>query len=1499
MLSGANTIVNYSRISGGNGGNGEFSSGNYANGGGGGDGITLTSATGTQVVNAEGAEISGGNGGSGSNILGSGGSGGDGISIEGNNSRIVNAGTITAGRGAYRSISSGNAISLTGNDNQLELWASSVIEGNVVAAGVGNILTLGGRADGSFDASALESQYRGFDVLEKADVSTWTLTGDGSAFKGTTAVAGGTLSLQGFLGGSFSINSGTIIIDGGTLAWSDEERQSFVGQIEGDEAQLLITGGGQLSTVDKVNIGSGAGSKGSLIVEGEGSNLAVGDLTIGFAGDGQVSITQGGTVSSTSFMNVGGGNYGQLGTGSLLVDGTGSSVTVDGPVMIGAFGDGAKGSITLSNGGLLQASGATQMLVRNSTGTAVLNIGAAASDTATGAGILDAPSLDLGARGVLNFNHTGTNHRFTPVLTGGGTVSHLSGTTTFVANSEAFSGATNVSSGTLLVGVQGGEGALGGTATVHSGGSLGGAGTIGATEIDDGTLIGKQDQTLNVLGGLTLNDSSNVNIALGVPSGTSLFNVRGTLTLDGTLNITDQGGFGVGVYRLFDYVSLVDNGLELGAIPPGSDVSSLLIQTSIDRQINLINSTGQTLGFWDGGNSSLFDNDKINGGSGTWRADNRSWTNATGAVNGSFKPNPTYAVFQGAAGTVTVDDSDGSIGVNGVQFAVNGYYIDGDTIALEGTGGETVIRVGDGTIAGTDMEAEIASILTGSSSLVKTDYGTLILSGNNTYSGRTELREGTVSVGADANLGAASAGMLFSGGTLATTASFTTAREITLSQTSAFNVLENTELQATGSVIGDGDLIKQGGGILRLSNEQNSYANTLIQSGTLIGNAGSISGSIGNAGMVIFDQESDASFAGDVGRLGRVSGSAIKRGAGSLTLAGASELDWTVKTGNLTTAAERFGGNVEIASNASLTFDQLVDAVYGGTLTGTGQVIKEGSGALIYNGTSSSFLGSTSVNEGRVVVGSDTAYSDAVYGGSFYVGNNGLLGGHGTVGSGVGSQVTISSGGVIAPGNSVGTFTINGDLTFQAGSQYEAEITPALEKDLISVRGKTEIQGGTVYALKAPGVYTPGSRWTIIGADNGVSGSFDTIDQEMPFVNLTLGYDAHHVFIEATRNKVAFCDVAENRNQCATGNGLESTGSDSPVYDTIAALPTSESARDALNKISGEIHASAKTALIEDSHFVRDAAINRIRSAFDGEGTLMKASNTDHQSGDGMFNLEGATAWGQGLGGWSEYDGNSNAAELRYSTGGFLFGADAPVTDRWRLGLVGGYSRTSVHINDRFSTAESDNYHVGVYGGMKMPIETGALGLRTGLAYTWHQLDVARSVVFPGFADSLQTDYKAGTFQAFGDIGYQMHVDTFAFESFAALAYVQLRADEFDETGASAALHARRQTTDTSFTTLGLRASTDLTMLGSNTRARMTLGWRHAFGDTMPISALAFAGGESFDIVGTAIAKDSALIEAGLDMVVAPSTTLGLSYHGHLASGAKQNGFKADFTLRF
>jgi outer membrane autotransporter protein len=168
-----------------------------------------------------------------------------------------------------------------------------------------------------------------------------------------------------------------------------------------------------------------------------------------------------------------------------------------------------------------------------------------------------------------------------------------------------------------------------------------------------------------------------------------------------------------------------------------------------------------------------------------------------------------------------------------------------------------------------------------------------------------------------------------------------------------------------------------------------------------------------------------------------------------------------------------------------------------------------------------------------------------------------------------------------------------------------------------------------------------------------------------------------------------------------------------------------------------------------------------------------------------------------------------------------------------------------------------------------------------------------------GFDQSLTADYDADTAQIFGEVNYDMKVKQIDLQPFANLAYVNLHADSFQEKGGAAALSGGSSDDNLTFTTIGIRASTDIS-LGSNPASlHGALGWRHALGDTATASSLAFAGGDAFSINGVPVARDALAVDAGVDIGLSKQATFGVSYSGQVAGKSSTNGVKANIAVKF
>ncbi|MDR2876166.1 MAG: autotransporter domain-containing protein, partial [Methylobacillus sp.] len=955
--------------------------------------------------------------------------------------------------------------------------------------------------------------------------------------------------------------------------------------------------------------------------------------------------------------------------------------------------------------------------------------------------------------------------------------------------SAAFSGAVDIlQGGTLRVNNRLGDGTI--TVTVEDGGTLGGSGVIGGNvDVLAGGHIaaGNSPGTILITGNLTLNTASNSDFELntnGIVGSTQndWLIVNGDVTLAGALNVLTSPSSGY--YRLMDYNGTLTGAYDTITGVSGYDIVEAL--TNIDHQVNLrLLASGQQMQFWDGTDTTglMFfgvpGTAGAQGGTGTWLGTSTNWTDTVlGQINDQWRG--SVAVFAGAAGTVTVGGGVDAPTFDTLQFTTTGYVLQDGALSI----GVAGANVGNNALTGsiinvTNVDATIGSVIQDGAGkrLNVVGGGNLILTGDNTYSGGTQIESAMVQ-------------------------------------------------------LGDG------------------------------GTSGSILGNVLDNGVLAFNRSDDVSFGGAVSGSGEVR----QIGAGSTTLADGNTYagGTQISAGTLIGSATSFGTG-PIADNAALIIKQAANADFANVISGTGSFNKTGAGVLNLTSDSSGLTGATALEQGGLKVNGSLA-------GSFVTALSGtVLSGSGTVGG-----VWLNSGATISPGNSPGTMTVVGNYTQTAGSTYLVEIVPgSTVSDLIDVGGAATIDNGSVLQVSRLGpasAMSLGDQYTVLSAAGGVTGTYTLTGQTQItlYYSLVDKYDANNVYL-VVQQDIPLDAGCANPNGCAVSSGLPP---DSGPGSAVAKSPDADTASDALNQLSGEIHASAITALMEDSRFVREATNDRL-------------GNAAHEMGNDN------NVWMRAFGSWGSWDSDGNAASLDRTIGGVFIGADGQPGENSRLGALVGYSHTSFDVSARNSSGTSDNYTAGIYGGKTWD----ALALRAGAAYTKHDISIRRNVAFNGFYDSLKSDYNARTAQAYGELGYSIPQDDVTVEPFASIAYVNLRADGFREKGGEAALKGKGSTTDITFATLGLHFSGEAF---ENANYRGTLGWRHAFGDVTPDKTMQFLiGGNPFKISGVPIARDNASLEAGLDFALSKDAMLSVTYNGQFGRSIFDHGARATLEIKF
>ncbi|EJL99359.1 outer membrane autotransporter barrel domain-containing protein [Pseudomonas sp. GM102] len=536
-----------------------------------------------------------------------------------------------------------------------------------------------------------------------------------------------------------------------------------------------------------------------------------------------------------------------------------------------------------------------------------------------------------------------------------------------------------------------------------------------------------------------------------------------------------------------------------------------------------------------------------------------------------------------------------------------------------------------------------------------------------------------------------------------------------------------------------------------------------------------------------------------------------------------------------------------------------------------GSLIKSGAGRLMLTGDNT-YRGSTTVNGGLLAV--NGSLTSAVT-----VNDSGTLGGNGRI-----AALTAHSGGTVAPGNSIGTLQVSGDVTFAPGSTYAVELSPT-SSDQIIAGGTATISGATVSLSleNSPTLLSTqqvqsllGHQYNILQAAGGIQGQFGAVLPNYLFIGGSLDYAATGIQLSIERNATTFASVGQTPNQRSVAAAVEGLGAGNAVYESLLLSPTASSAQQAFQQLSGEIYPALGSVLINDSRYLRDAIGERLNEA-----------NSSRNNG-----------WIKALGAWGKTDDSHDTAGYTTSIGGLLAGVDGAVDDETRVGLVAGYSDSSVSMGSgTHSSAQVDSYHLGAYAGHEM----GAWRLSAGGAYSWHRADVKRDLQYGDVSAKQKAKVDAGTTQVFGEAAYRLNLQALALEPFANLAYVHLDTEGFTEKGDAAALKSRGDRRDAVLSTLGVRALKTVTLSGQQQLDLSgSLGWQHNLSHTDSEEHLAFAsGGTPFVVESSPLVRDAALVGAHASLALSRDVRLNLDYTGQLASREKSHGVGLSLNWQF
>ncbi|VTS07656.1 autotransporter-associated beta strand repeat-containing protein [Tuwongella immobilis] len=309
----------------------------------------------------------------------------------------------------------------------------------------------------------------------------------------------------------------------------------------------------------------------------------------------------------------------------------------------------------------------------------------------------------------------------------------------------------------------------------------------------------------------------------------------------------------------------------------------------------------------------------------------------------------------------------------------------------------------------------VPNVVVGGTPTILTDAGAITFSGTVNGDGSAGRSLTTTTTGATTFTGAVGATNPLAALTITTNTLTTSA----IATTTGLTVTQSGAGTIGGAITNTGGLVKGGTGTLTLAAANSYSGNTQINAGTLRAGAANV-----------FSANSAVSLADAAGA--------------TLDLNGLNQSIGSLAGGGIT------GGNVTLGAATLTVGGNSASTSYAGIISGSGSLVKQGTGTLTLTGTNT-FTGTTTIDAGRLNV-------DGSIAGNLSVGGSGTLGGNGTIGG------NVSGSGTVAPGASPGKLTINGDFTPSGIVEFEVNppaATAGTDYDQIEVEGAVDLSAAT------------------------------------------------------------------------------------------------------------------------------------------------------------------------------------------------------------------------------------------------------------------------------------------------------------------------------------------------------------------------------------------------------------------------------------------------------
>ena len=865
-----------------------------------------------------------------------------------------------------------------------------------------------------------------------------------------------------------------------------------------------------------------------------------------------------------------------------------------------------------------------------------------------------------------------------------------------------------------------------------------------------------------------------------------------------------------------------------------------------------------------------------------------------GTIVGSVLLGEGNDTYRDVAGSVVTGTVDGGAGQD-----TYGFVLAGDrTVTHVGSSFENLAVGGSGTLSYA-LDQSFAQVFLDGAGLAATLGGQTIGevlggAGADALSVDGDVARVVLGGGDDRlSIGSALAAGTYDGGAGMDALTFAHAGPVTLSGVATgFETLAlgGNALTVTGTLGATGDTLALGAGTQDVTLAGGTLAGAIdLGAGddTFHLRAGTLAGTLtGGAGDDLFSLETGAPFTltGAISGFERLAlGGAPLTVAGSLGAAGETirfddgdDVVTVTSGGSLTgtvalgggndrlTIAGAFAGSVDGGSGTDAVIvsggSQSAPVAFG-SLSGI-ESYTQSAGFATVAGTAS--LGIANLTGGRLV----GLAGSTINAGTIAVQQGATFGSAGTV------NANISVAGVLSPGASPGTMTVNGNVALAATSVSLFEITPTVSDKLV-ISGTLSIAQGATLQLVPTGTLQPGRTLDLVVTGGGITGSFTTVTKPASLFGVVVQSANRIQLLGQFLSDPSFSPQVQ-ASIAYTNATLLNLPANSPLIPVLPALaPGGVTDAAAFARLTPEPYASAVQLGVE-----RGLTLARAARSLE----FAAGGDTAH-----------AFTFAQTLGDWSRIGASDSLGTARAKTQGYGFiGGIGFAAEQWAVGGFAGYLNEQQTIAALGARTKTD----GVVAGVHVRYDTGTVMASGSVFYDGAKADTRRALPASGSADA---DYHLRGLGFDAKIGARLATGGgLAVTPQLGTTWIRTRRSGFVEGGGSPfALTVAGDRQWAGFADASLKLES-----AGGGEAKLhpwgIVGVRYQLQGRAPVAVAGFSGGTiGLAAAGAPRTRLSGTVEAGLDAQVAPGVALFVSGTGEFSGRANRAGVNGGVKVSF